>query len=338
MNILIINHYAGSPEYGMEYRAYYLAREWRKEGHFVRIVAGSFSHLRKSQPEPGNEMIDDIEYTWVKTIQYKGNGILRVLSMFQLVLKLTFFSKRILGKFKPDVVIASSTYPLDIYPSYCIAKRNDSKLVFELHDMWPLSPMLIGGYSKYHPFIWVLQKAENFACKKCDYYISLLGNTKDYLVQHGLKKEKFFHIPNGFSLEEMHLGSENLPNEHQTLLTELQNEGNLIIGYAGGHAPSNALKSLVLAAKDINYDNKVAFVLVGNGIQKEELMQMANDNQSINIHFLPSIAKTSIPTLLSQFDILYAGGTRSILHSYGTSYNKITDLYVGRETNYFCSG
>ena len=28
MNILIINHYAGSPEMGMEFRPYYFARAW----------------------------------------------------------------------------------------------------------------------------------------------------------------------------------------------------------------------------------------------------------------------------------------------------------------------
>ena len=51
MNILIINHYAGSPEMGMEFRPYYLAREWQKLGHKVLIVGGTYSHLRKKQPE-----------------------------------------------------------------------------------------------------------------------------------------------------------------------------------------------------------------------------------------------------------------------------------------------
>ena len=57
MNILLINHYAGSPELGMEFRPYYMAKEWVKAGHQVLIVGGSFSHLRKVQPQ-GKEDLD----------------------------------------------------------------------------------------------------------------------------------------------------------------------------------------------------------------------------------------------------------------------------------------
>ena len=39
MNILYLNHYAGSPALGMEFRPYYLAREWVRAGHRVQIVA-----------------------------------------------------------------------------------------------------------------------------------------------------------------------------------------------------------------------------------------------------------------------------------------------------------
>ena len=38
MNILLIDHYVGSLKYGMEYRPYYLAREWVKMGHKVTLV------------------------------------------------------------------------------------------------------------------------------------------------------------------------------------------------------------------------------------------------------------------------------------------------------------
>lgn len=44
MKILYVNHYAGSPSYGMEYRPFYMAREWVRADHQVRIVARSFSY------------------------------------------------------------------------------------------------------------------------------------------------------------------------------------------------------------------------------------------------------------------------------------------------------
>ena len=53
LNILLINHYAGTPSLGMEYRPYYLAREWVRAGHRVTVVAANFSHVRTHQPQAG---------------------------------------------------------------------------------------------------------------------------------------------------------------------------------------------------------------------------------------------------------------------------------------------
>src|SRR5271154_6955325 len=78
MKILYVNHYAGSLKHGMEYRPFYLAREWVRAGHEVSILAASHSHVRSVQPEvDGNEqvdIIDGIAYRWFRTPGYKGNG------------------------------------------------------------------------------------------------------------------------------------------------------------------------------------------------------------------------------------------------------------------------
>ena len=55
MNIVYIEHYAGTPALGMEFRPYYLAREWVRAGHRVQILAASYSHVRARQPEVGHE-------------------------------------------------------------------------------------------------------------------------------------------------------------------------------------------------------------------------------------------------------------------------------------------
>ena len=47
-NILIINEYAGSLEYGMTFRHYYLAKEFIKQGHDVTIATASYSHFLKN--------------------------------------------------------------------------------------------------------------------------------------------------------------------------------------------------------------------------------------------------------------------------------------------------
>ena len=332
MKILIINHYIGSSHYGMDYRQYYLAKEWVKLGHEVSILGAGFSHLRIHQPavsrDLATEMIDGIQYIWLKTMNYRASGVKRILNMLTFIFKSLYYYKKIARRVSPDAVLVASTYVLDVYPAYLIAKKCCAKLVYELHDLWPLSPMIIGDYTKYHPLIWMVQRAENFACRNCDYFVSVLGNAKEYLERHGLEPGKFVYIPNGYSEDDQVIPPVPVPAEHEKLFQKLESESTIIVGYAGGHAPSNALATLITAAKAIPADLKVAFVLVGDGSQKTELMKMAEKQNQDNIFFLPTVSKAAIPSLLNECDILYAGGVSSILHSYGTSFNKVTDYML----------
>lgn len=334
MNILYINHYAGSPTYGMAFRPYYLAKEWIHLGHQVIILGADHSHLRSKQPNPDKDLckenIDGISYWWIKTPPYQSSGFKRILNILTFVGKLFVYSRKISEIIKPDVVIASSTYPLDIYPAYIIAKKSNAKLIFELHDMWPLSPMLIGGYSKYHPFIWLMQRAENFSCTHSNGYVSMLSNAENYLIRHGLKPGKFVHITNGFHEDDWRNSSRKIPESHLSLFNKLKEENKLIIGYAGGHAPSNALEAFIEVASEFDNTN-LEFVLVGNGPLKKRLVELSHSCNNKNIHFLPPVNKKEIPELLSHFDILYAGGISSKLHYYGTAYNKLTDYMLAQK-------
>lgn len=268
MNILLIDHYAGGPELGMEFRPYYMAKEWTKQGHRVLLIGATYSHLRKKQPPKGEQKVNGIDYYWVKTNQYNGNGLGRIISMFVFVFKLMFCLNRIYNGFKPELVIASSTYPLDIYPAQKIARRYKAKLVYEVHDLWPLSPMELGGYSKWHPFIMVMQRAENFAYKYSDQVVSLLPNAIEHMKEHGLMENKFIYIPNGFDEEEWENNVEHKFCLHHEFLQKLKNKGKKILGYVGGHARSNALDFLLDAMKMID-DDEIICVLVGNGQEKK---------------------------------------------------------------------
>lgn len=324
----MISHYAGAPQYGMEFRSYYMAREWVRMGHNVTIVGAAFSHLRKTQPSSGWENLEGIDYLWLPTIHYEGNGLKRVLTMFQFVAQVYTHSRKLI-EFKPNVVIASSVYTFDIYPCRHIARRTGAKLVYEVHDLWPLSVMTIGGYSSRHPFIKMLQHCEDYAYRHCDMVVSMLDKAFPHMQRHGLDKNRFCCIPNGYLKEEWeHEDGVELPDEHTLLLNSLHNNNKCVIGFAGGHTQSTAMTVLVEAAYQLKDNKDLAFVLVGSGPQKSELMDLAQKKQLKNVFFLPPVNKQSIPKLLSLYDICYAGGIHSDLHKYGTSFNKITDYML----------
>lgn len=331
MNILYIEHYVGSPYYGMEFRPYYLAREWVKQGHQVTILGASFSHLRQHQPKVEHnfqeEDVDGIKYVWFKTPAYSGS-LARIRNILSFVWKLQSNAKKIANQYKPDLVIASSTYPLDNIPAYKIAKLSGAKYTYEIHDLWPLSPMLIGGYSKFHPFIAIMQYGEDFAYKHVDKVISLLWNAEGHCKERGLADGKFVCVPNGYNPEEWtkEKFSLQLPEIHQKAFKELNDK--TIVGFAGGFAASGNVISLVKAAVELKNRSDIHFVLVGKGPELPSYEKVIEENKLTNITILPAVPKSLIPSINTHFDIAHLGGTHSELHQYGTSYNKMTDYML----------
>lgn len=334
MNILLINHYAGSPEMGMEFRPYYFAREWVKMGHKVDIIAADYSHLRRKNPDVKkdfqSETIDGINYHWIITNEYEGNGVQRAITMFKFVWKLWKNAKWINKTFNPDIVICSSTYPLDTFAGQRIRNKSRKKiaLVHELHDVWPATLIEIGNMPKYHPFILLMQIAENSAYKNSNYIISLAQYTEEHVRKHGMKGDKFKCIPLGIDINEWNQ-QEKLEEYHEKIIETLKDKGNFIVGYFGGHALSNALDILLKSAVICKQKQKnVKFVLVGNGVEKEKLISYAKDNSLDNVIFLPPINKNEIPELLNLFDCIYIGTLKSPLYRFGLCMNKMVDAMM----------
>lgn len=331
MNILLINHYAGSPHHGMEFRPYYLAREWVRMGHKVKIVAGGFSHIRSKQPniskgcKAENELIDGIGFRWYATPNYVGNGIGRVHSMLSFIWHLWRDGKKISVDFMPDVVIASSTYPMDIWPAQRIARMAGAKLVYEVHDLWPLSPMELGGFSRFHPFIVWIQTAEDYAYRNADKIVSMLPKAKNYMQTRGMDESKFIYIPNGIDDEDW-ASSEELSDSTQDRITSIKEKGLPVVGYAGTIGLSNALDQMLDVAKLMT--NDANFVLVGDGPEVKNITSRIRNEGISNVYMLPPIGKKSIPKLLQNFDVLYIGWHKNPLYRFGISPNKLMDYMM----------
>jgi glycosyltransferase involved in cell wall biosynthesis len=338
LNILLINHYAGSVRHGMEFRPFYLAREWVRLGHRVRIVASSQSHIRAQAPDMKgrarlDETIDGVDYTWFATPAYRGNGLKRILNMLSFVWRLLREGRALAQDehnrqhARPDVVIASSTYPLDIWPARRIARLAGARLLFEVHDLWPLSPMELGGYSRWHPFIMLLQAAENYACRHADAIVSILPKVRTHLEAHGMAPHKLHIVPNGADPAEWLRTDGSLPAQAEQALAAARTDADCVVGYAGTHGLANALDTLLDAAALLR-GRRIAFVLAGGGPEKVRLQRRAQAMALHKVHFLDPVPKQQVPALLRRFDLAYIGWQRQPLYRFGIAPNKLIDYMM----------
>jgi len=335
--IWIINEYAGSKYHGMEFRHYYVGRELVKRGYDVYIITASYSHLLKELPKVKYdftiENIDNLNYVWVKVPKYSHTyDKRRVLKWFVFASKLFRLPKDKIKK--PDAIIVSPMPPFPIIAGYYYSKKFNAKLIFEVKDLWPLTLVEIGKYSKYHPLIVIMQFFEDFAYKKSDFVISVLPNAYEYMKKHGLKKEKFFYIPNGISLEEI----ENVQPLDAETINKIPRD-KFIVGYVGTIGSADTLEYLIKAADLLKEKKDIHFVLVGDGSEKSRLIEMVSDMKLENVTFINSIPKSQVQSILKYFDVCFIGWEKERIYNYGISANKIFDyMYSGKPILHAYSG
>jgi glycosyltransferase involved in cell wall biosynthesis len=334
VNILYIDHNAGTPQLGMEYRPYFLAREWVRAGHRVAVVAASFSHVRARQPDSSprgtSQRIDGIDYHWIRTPRYAGNGVGRAVNIACFFGQLWRNARRLAQAFSPDVVIASSTYPMDIWVARRIAQSpgaRRAKLVYEVHDLWPLSLIELAGMSPYHPFARLCQHAEDAAYRDADCVVSMLPKVHEHMVARGLDLSRLTIVPNGVSPDDWTTPGEALRDDVAQAIARLRAAGRVVIGYAGSMGLPNALDTLLDAARLVQ-DAGLGFVLVGDGHERRRLEQRIAQETIANMTLLPPIPKAQIASFLSAIEIAYIGWRRSPIYRFGIAPNKLMDYMM----------
>lgn len=320
MRILLINHYAGSPDMGMEFRPYYLARHWQRMGHKVMIVAAGFSHLRQKNPKllRGYERgrVEGVDYLFIKTPPYSSNGYDRLINMGAFLSGVMNAAAPLSDNFAPDVVLSSSTYPFDAYPARMIAQRAGGIHIHEVHDLWPMTLIDLYGFSPLNPAMVSMQTAEDFALSKADKVVSMLPGVGMYMQERGLDSSRFICVPNGVEADEPVSPP---PNEIVDAIWHMRTRYRYNVLYLGGFAVANGVDDFIRLAA---FRPEVLFIAVGGGSQKDELIGKAAQSGISNVLFFPPVPHEKVYATLCLADVLYIGAKKSKLYRYGVGMNK----------------
>lgn len=322
MNIWYLCKYVSKPGDGyVGMRSFYLMKELSNMGFEIDLITSSSNAFLKKKSFKKLDIISpSFSFHKIRGINYsKANSILRLLSWFEFELKLFFFNKRKLRK--PDVIIVSSLSFLTIVNGLFWKNFYSAKLIFEVRDIWPLTLIEEGGYSKFNPFIIVLSFIEKLGYNYSDIIIGTMPNLKSHVLEVTNKNSsKVICVPFGIpsSNEDMVFRSD--------FAIKSANK-NFVIGYVGTIGTTNALDTLFCALQEVDMVGlNIECHIVGDGpLLKKYKQKYGSIN---NLKFLGYVDKKDVGEVISSFDVVYFSTFKSKVWDYGQSLNKVIDYML----------
>jgi glycosyltransferase involved in cell wall biosynthesis len=195
------------------------------------------------------------------------------------------------AKGKYDLVLVTSP-PLFVgITGYLLSRIKRVPFVFEIRDLWPESAIDTGVVTS-GTIIRFAYWFEAFIYRKAMLINVLTPAFRDTLIEKKkVPSEKIIFIPNAadFSLSDALLRN----FDSKSFRNALGFDGKFVITYVGAHGIANHLVQLLDAAELLR-DTNVLFQLIGNGMQKDLLIDQVNKRNLPNVVFRDSVPKAEV--------------------------------------------
>lgn len=297
MRILLLHQYFLEEDDSGGSRFNELTSQWADQGHEITVIAGMMHYN-------GHEKRAEYKRKWFKNKQqgkvnvwrthvsesYNTGFIGRLWGYFSFV-----FSALWAGLFKIDGkydIILVTSPPLFIgITGYMLSRIKRIPFVFEIRDLWPESAIDTGVVTNKF-IINLAYTLEAFIYKKAKKINVLTPAFKKTLIEKkNISLDKIIFIPNAadFSL------SDHLLNDFDVSAFRKGRgwSGKFVITYVGAHGVANHLDQ-ILETADLLRDTNVLFVLIGQGMQKTNLKELAVKMNLDNVLFLDPVAKAEV--------------------------------------------
>jgi glycosyltransferase involved in cell wall biosynthesis len=320
MHILLIHQAFADLDDPGGTRHYELAQRLVLRGHRITIIASPVSYLTGKSaskriawkdtysPEPGITVIR--AYTYPALHRSFFHRVLAFLSFMVSSFWIGLTQKKV------DLVWGTSPPIFQGWTAWILARVKGVKFLFEVRDLWPDFAIAVGVLRS--PILISLSHwLERFLYKHADRVMVNSPGYIDHVLQRGGKKVSL--IPNGADPEMFSV------EDHGTSFRKQNNLGNKFIAlYAGAHGMSNDLNVVLQAAKILQSNPGILFILIGDGKEKVNLQTKAAEMGLPNILFFPPIAKRGMAEALAASDCCIA--ILKPIDMYKTTYpNKVFD-------------
>jgi glycosyltransferase involved in cell wall biosynthesis len=298
MHILLIHQAFASIKEPGGTRHYEIARDLVANGHKVTVITGQVSYLTGEATGKEGLVNHEVDEHGVKILrayayqEWHRSFLHRILSFVSFMFSSFAFGLRT----KQVDVVWGTTPPLfQGLTAWILARLKRVPFLFEVRDLWPKFAVAVGVLQN-SLLIKLSEGLERFLYRKADRVVINSPGFRDHVIDRGARFVEL--IPNGvdISMFPKDVGSE----------SSTRWEKGFVVLYAGAHGVSNDLGVLLEAASILSDNKEIRLVLIGDGKEKNTLVEMSKEMALENVEFLPPVPKEDIPGVLASADACVA--------------------------------
>ncbi|MCD6440463.1 MAG: glycosyltransferase family 4 protein [Candidatus Marinimicrobia bacterium] len=298
MKILFLSHYFPPEVNAPANRTYEHTKRWIKKGHSVTVITNFPNH-------PGGaifsgyknrwlyrEIIDGIEVIRVKTYLTPNRGTIRRTINF-----IVYFFMSIIASFyvkSVDAIIATSPQFFCGLAGSVIKTIKNKPFLLEIRDLWPDSIIAVNAVRKniLISILYFLEKRMYFSASRI---VTVTKGLSRHIIKYGFPRGKVFEITNGVDFEHI-----SVMNEYTNIFKK---DNEFIVAYIGTFGLAHNLYKILDCAAMMKDRIDIQFLLIGDGAERNNILQYRLRNNLENVTILPIQPKERIPYFISRSDI-----------------------------------
>ncbi|MBP3942185.1 glycosyltransferase family 4 protein [Sphingobacteriaceae bacterium WQ 2009] len=296
MKIVYLHQYFKQPNENGGTRSYDLSKSFVNNGFEVEVITTTSNNFGFNGK---NWRIEDLDGIKIHYLYLPYDNSFSYLKRIFVFISFLFFSTIKLLSIKTDLVLATST-PLTIGIPALIKKIiHRSPFIFEVRDVWPEAVVAIGAV-KNKVIIKLLLKLEYLLYKYSDSIVPLSRDMKSSIIsrypEFSTKAEVV--IENISEIDRFNINYQN-----KYLFNALGFNPKRSILYAGTFGKVNNIDYILnLAEKTFEIDPDLIFILVGEGSEKDRLIEKSKALNIFNknLFFIASVSKSDLPKVYSE--------------------------------------
>jgi len=329
MRILLINQAFVSPDEPGHTRHFEMAKFLQSRGHELVIVASDLNYQTGQRTVARRGVFAEQRFEGVRVLRSYIYPALHRSYFWRVVSFLSFMFSSVwtaLQVHEVDLVMGTTPPIFQAVSSWFVAWMRRVPFLLEVRDLWPEFGVSMGVLK--NPLLISLARwLEMFLYGRATHILVNSPAYKEYMVDKGVPESKVTYIPYGTDVDMFNPDIDGSP-----IRAELGVEDKFVVLYAGALGQANDIDTVLRAAQRLMDEDRIRFVLFGDGKERGRLQSEAERMQLSNIIFAGVRPKKGMPRVIASADVCLA--ILQDISMFRTTYpNKVFDyMAAGRAT------